>query len=125
MNTVATTSTIAQHAEMPVAMTAVAALEKDPRWISANDAQRVVLKRIAMQRDRLSAAKQAHQQTKELQTPVESVPADAPFVERLTVFAKLHPVATAAAAGAALLIGPRKLIRYGGLALPFLSKFMR
>ena len=123
----ATTSTTAvpPHAETPLVITAVAALEQDVRWLQASDAERVVLKRIAMQRDRLVAAKHAQQQAKALRAQADTVPADAPLAERLVVFAKLHPIATTAVAGLALMIGPRKLMRYGGLALPLLSKFKR
>lgn len=109
--------------ELPV--TAVAALEKDARWLTANEEERAVLKRIAMQRDRMAAAKQAKAQAQSLRAQPETVPADAPLMERLVVFAKLHPVATAAVAGVALMIGPRKLLRYGGMALPLLAKLKR
>lgn len=111
--------------ESPLPITALAALEQDGRWLTASEEERVVLKRIAMQRDRLGAAQQARLQTKALKKTPETVSADAPLAERLTVFAKLHPVATAAVAGLALMIGPRKLLRYGGVALPLLTKFKR
>lgn len=108
-----------------VPTTALAALEKDARWLAASEDERAVLKRIAMQRDRLAAAKQAKAQAQSLRSQPEVVPADAPLTERLLVFAKLHPVATAAVAGLALMIGPRKLLRYGGMALPLLGKLKR
>ena len=60
-----------------------------------------------------------------LRTQADTVPADAPLMERLVVFAKLHPIATAAVAGLAVMVGPRKLMRYGGLALPLISKLKR
>ena len=117
------TSETSKALEVPT--TALAALEKDARWLTASEDERAVLKRIAMQRDRLVASKQAKAQAQSLRSQPESVPADAPFTERLLVFAKLHPVATAAVAGLALMIGPRKLLRYGGMALPLLSKLKR
>lgn len=125
MNTSATPITVEPHAESPLVISAVSALEKDMRWQQASEAQREVLVRIAKQRDRLAAARQAHLQTQALQQPLTAVPADAPLPERLAAFARLHPVATAAVAGAAIMIGPRKLIRYGGLAWPLISKFKR
>ena len=125
MNTVAKKPGVARPAETAVRTAAVAALEQDPAWLTASEQERVVLKRIAMQRDRLMAAQKAQLQTKALRVPAEVVPADAPLAERLAVFVKLHPVATAVAAGIALMIGPRKLIRYGGLALPLISRFKR
>jgi hypothetical protein len=123
----ATTSATAvpTYAEAPLVISAVAALEQDVRWQQASEAERVVLKRIAMQRDRWVAAKHAQQQAKALRTQADTVPADAPLMERLVVFAKLHPIATAAVAGLAVMVGPRKLMRYGGLALPLISKLKR
>ena len=114
-----------QHAESPLIMTEVATLEKDVRWLQATDAQRVVLKRIAAQRDRLAAARRAQVQARALSMSAQAVPADAPLPERLAAFARLHPVATAAVAAVALLMGPRKLVRYAGLVLPLLSRFKR
>jgi hypothetical protein len=127
VNNLATTSATAvpTHAEAPLVISAVAALEQDVRWHQASEAERVVLKRIAMQRDRWVAAKHAQQQAKALRTQADTVPADAPLMERLVVFAKLHPIATAAVAGLAVMVGPRKLMRYGGLALPLISKLKR
>ena len=124
MNTAATPSLDTGKA-LSLPLSAVEALEKDARWATATAEERAVLKRIAMQRDRMAAAKQAQAQAKSLRAQVDAVPADAPLTERLVVFAKLHPVATAAVAGLALMIGPRKLLRYGGIALPLLAKLKR
>lgn len=124
MNT-AVTPLLDTGKDLILPMSAVEALEKDARWATATEEERVVLKRIAMQRDRMAAARQAKAQVKSLRAQVDAVPADAPLTERLAVFAKLHPIATAAVAGVALMIGPRKLLRYGGIALPFLAKLKR
>lgn len=115
----------ATRAVVQLPVTALAALEHDDRWRTASEQERVVLQRIAMQRDRMAAAQQAKAQAKSLRMQSDSVPANAPLTERLFVFAKLHPVATAAVAGLALMIGPRKLLRYGSIALPLLAKFKR
>ena len=125
MNPASTPSTSAASAESPLVISAVSALEKDIRWQQANEAQREVLLRIASQRDRLAAARKTQFEAKNLQKSPPTVPADAPLPERLAAFAKLHPVATAAAAGLAIMVGPRKLIRYGSLAWPLISKFKR
>lgn len=126
VNTAAATSQAVEHAETPLVISAVSALEKDVRWMNASEEERRVLKRIAQQRDRLCAAKQAHLQAKGLDAKLpESVPADAPFPERMAAFVRLHPVATAAAAGVALMVGPRRLIRYGSWVLPWVSRFRR
>ena len=124
MNTVTASEAVTTTAVTPPLST-MAALEQDARWASAGAQEREVLKRIAMQRDRLAAAKQAKMQALALKSERDSVPAEAPFAERLMVFAKLHPVATAAVAGVALMIGPRKLLRFGALALPIVAKFKR
>lgn len=121
----ATTSVLDSAVEQNRPLSAMAALEQDARWLSASADERAVLKRIAMQRDRLAAAKQAQQQAKALRAQIDTVPADAPFAERLMVFAKLHPIATAAVAGVALMVGPRKLLRLGTMALPLISKLKR
>ena len=119
-------NTTVEHSETPVTtMSALEALEKDQRWLTTGARELAVLKRIAMQRDRLAQARKAQDQAKALAPALSAVPADAPLPERVMVFAKLHPVATAAAAGLALMIGPRKLLRYGGLALPLIKRFKR
>lgn len=47
---------------------------------------------------------------------------DAPLASRVVVFARLHPIAFAVAAGLAVVIGPRKLIRWTGVAMPWIMK---
>lgn len=47
---------------------------------------------------------------------------DAPLASRVAVFARLHPVVFALAAGVAVVIGPRKLLRWTGVVLPFVMK---
>lgn len=106
-------------------VTAVAALKLDPLWLGASAEQRELLEKIAQQRDRLGARKAAQLQARALQASLDSVPVDAPLPEKLLAFARLHPVATAAVAGLALFIGPRKLIRTGAFLLPLLAKFKR
>ena len=76
-------------------MTALAALQREARWATATPQQREVLKRIALQRDRWTAARQAREQALAQRAARTSVPVDAPLAERLMVFARLHPVATA------------------------------
>ena len=129
MNTATSLKTQHVSAAAPAAaasaLSALAQLEQDALWLTAGEAERAVLKRIAMQRDRLASAKQAQQQAQALRAQTTTVPADAPFAERLAVFAKLHPFATAAVAGVALMVGPRKLLRYGALAMPLLKKLKR
>lgn len=84
-----------------------------------------VLERIEAQRIRLRERKarraQVVAQTHEANR-VAGLGPDAPLASRLAVFARLHPVVCAVAAAAAVVVGPRKLIRWTGVALPFIMK---
>ena len=112
------------HSESPVTLSALEALEKDHRWLKAGAAERAVLERIAKQRDRLTQASKAQQLAlKQEQKPV--LRADAPLPDRVVAFARLHPFATATAVGAALMIGPRRIMRYSAWVLPLISRFKR
>ena len=125
MNNTVTTSTTEQMQSPAVPGTAWDTLQKEARWLTASAEERAVLERIARQRDRRYAAHQARLQAKELASVPQAVPTEAPFMERLMVFAKLHPVATAAVGAVALMIGPRKLLRVGAMALPIVTKLRR
>lgn len=125
MNTSAMTGAASATSEASAPLTALEALQREARWATATLQQREVLKRIALQRDRWAAARQAREQALAQRAARTSVPVDAPLAERLMVFARLHPVATAGVAGLALLLGPRKLWRYGALALPWINKLRR
>lgn len=125
MNTSAMTGAASATSEASAPLTALAALQREARWATATPQQREVLKRIALQRDRWTAERLAREQAQALRAARTSVPVDAPLAERLMVFARLHPVATAGVAGLALLLGPRKLWRYGALALPWINKLRR
>lgn len=90
------------------------------------EAQRVVLRRIAAQRDRLNARRNARAQALALRAEqAPHIRADAPLPERLLAFARLHPVAVAAAAGVALMLGPGRLIRWTGIVLPLVARLRR
>lgn len=84
-----------------------------------------VLERIEAQRLRLRERKARRTQivaeSREANR-VAGLGPDAPLVSRVAVFARLHPVACAFAAAVAVVVGPRKLIRWTGLALPLLMK---
>lgn len=84
--------------------------------------QQRVLERIATQRTRLRARSAQRQQ---LQTQARNTPGvspDAPVIQRLVVFAKLHPVVVTAVLGAALAAGPRRLVRWAGVVLPLVMQ---
>lgn len=82
--------------------------------------------RIATQRERLRARRAARAQSLAL---AERHPGaggiDESFVLRAAGFAREHPVAVAAMAGVALVAGPRRLVRWGGVLLPLLMRLRR
>lgn len=95
-------------------------------WSSATAEQKLVLARIAKQRARIKARTAAKAQALALRkTTASQVDADAPLPERLMAFVRLHPVATAAAGGLLMVLGPRKLIRWGSAALPWILKLQQ
>lgn len=110
--------------QAPVSASLIA-LEKEARWLEASAEEREVLKRITMQRDRLSARKAAFQQAAQLRKQATAVSPDAPLVERITTFARLHPAASAGLLGVALFLGPKRIFRLGMTLVPLLAKFRR
>lgn len=94
-------------------------------WRTASPEKLLVLQRIAAQRVRLQAAKQARLQAKALKSQPTFVPPDAPLPDRIKAFVRLHPVATAVAAGAVLLVGPRRLIRIARMVSPVLPVLVK
>lgn len=95
-------------------------------WSSATAEQKLVLARIAKQRARIKARTAAKAQALALRkTTASQVDADAPLPERLMAFVRLHPVATAVAGGLLMVLGPRKLIRWGSAALPWILKLQQ
>ena len=95
-------------------------------WDEATAEQKLVLSRIAKQRARVKARAAAKAQAQALRsTQPAHVDADAPLPERLLSFVRLHPLATAAAGGLLMVLGPRKLIRWGSAALPWILKLQQ
>ena len=96
-------------------------------WDDATPDQRLLLARITKQRMRLRATASAQAQAHALRKvqSADHVVADAPLPERLLSFVRLHPFATAAAGALLLALGPRKLIRWGSVALPWAIKLQQ
>lgn len=87
-----------------------------------------LLDRIAAQRQRLRERRDRRTQvlaTSREANRVAGLGPDAPLAQRVAVFARLHPVACALGAAAAVVVGPKKLIRFSGLALPWIMKMRR
>ena len=85
-------------------------------------AQQLVLDRIAAQRERLSARRAQRLATRAQADGGQAPGADTPLVQRLMWFTREHPVVVAAVAGVALMAGPRRLVRWFGVALPLILK---
>ena len=97
-------------------------------WEGATQEQQLVLKRIAKQRARLQARSAARAQALTLQQQAkgaEQVSPDAPLADRAIAFVRLHPIATAVAGVALMALGPRKLMRWGTIAWPWVMKLQQ
>lgn len=88
--------------------------------------QQKVLDRILAQRERLRARRDAMRQARAagIAQGVRVNPAD-PLLARLASFARLHPIAVAAALGVAAVAGPSRLVRLAGLVLPAILRMRR
>ena len=84
--------------------------------------QQRVLDRITKQRERIRARRIARAQSMALAQSAQQASADDPFALRAAAFAKQHPAAVAALVGVALVAGPRRLIRWVGLAMPLVTR---
>lgn len=103
-------------------MSALVRLQQRSDWQHTNPAMKVVLQRIAVQRDQrmLLRLERAQQHALKAQQPGQ-VDADAPLHQRAAAFARLHPTVTATlAASLAMMIGPRRLARVARSSLPTL-----
>lgn len=49
---------------------------------------------------------------------------DASLASKAAVFARLHPVAVAVAAAAAVVLGPKRVIKWAGVVMPLVMKYM-
>lgn len=88
--------------------------------------QQKVLDRILVQRERLRARRAALRQARAVAASAQvRVEPDAPLAARLLAFARLHPVAVAVVAGAAVLAGPQRLVRWATLVMPLVMRMRR
>lgn len=87
--------------------------------------QQFVLDRIGVQRERLRARRAQHLQRAQQQALLQAeqgLAPDASLALRAAAFAKQHPIAVAALAGVALTAGPKRLMRWLGVALPLVMR---
>lgn len=94
-------------------------------WSTSSIEQQRVMQRIAQQRERIKARSAAVAQARALSRSATQVRPDAPLLERISTFARLHPVAVALAAAAAMVVGPRKLMRIGSTVLPVILRWQQ
>ncbi|QXZ10832.1 hypothetical protein KUF54_06410 [Comamonas sp. Y33R10-2] len=95
-------------------------------WDDATLEQKQMLSRISRQRSRIKGRASAKAQALALrETQPTQVDSNASLPERLLTFVRLHPVATAAAGALLMVIGPRKLIRWGTVAMPWVMKLQQ
>lgn len=100
----------------------------DPElWNTATADQQKVMRRIAAQRERLHARAAARAQAVAVRKAQsqERVRPDDPLVKRVASFVRLHPIAVAVAGAAAMMIGPRKLVRLGGVVIPWIVRLQQ
>ena len=93
--------------------------------IAATAQQQQVLERIAAQRLRLRERRQRRAQVAAAARDAQQVAGlgpETPLLSRLAVFARLHPVAVAVAAAAAVVVGPRRMVRWAGVVMPLLMR---
>lgn len=119
----------AQHSRIALARAAKAAAAAEAQVLeleSASPEQLEVVNRIEAQRERIHARRLALQQARALKDSAPArVDAEAPLPIKLLTFAKLHPVAVAAAVGVALVAGPTRVMRIAGVVLPIIMRLRR
>lgn len=95
-----------------------------PQVVPTLEQQKILL-RIAAQRERIrerrAARVLAHQQAADTGHPA----AGDSLILQGVAFAKQHPAAVAAVAAAAMALGPRRLVRWMGIALPWIVRLRR
>ncbi len=84
-----------------------------------------ILHRISAQRERIQARRQAYAQAKSVEDTETAGMGDDSLVLRCVAFAKQHPAAMVALAGAAMALGPSRLVRWASVALPWVLRFRR
>lgn len=89
--------------------------------------QQAVLDRIAAQRERLRARRAARRQlaAQAAAAAAAGPQAGTPWLAKAIVFVREHPSVLAAAAGAVLATGPRRVLRWAGVVLPLVLRARR
>ena len=93
--------------------------------VPTTPAQQQILHRISAQRERIQARRQAYAQAKSVEDTETAGMGDDSLVLRCVAFAKQHPAAMVALAGAAMALNPSRLVRWASVALPWVLRFRR
>lgn len=94
----------------------------EPAGPGRQERKQQVRARIAAQRERLQARAQERQQARAQAQDAAAAMAAVPLPQRVVAFAKEHPLALALLAAGVVLAGPARLVRWAGVALPWLIK---
>ena len=87
------------------------------------EAQQRVIDRIAVQRDRLNARRAQRAQHKAVLHAQSKTSASAPLLMQVVDLGRQYPIAVVALGGVALVAaGPKRVIRWLGLALPLVLR---
>jgi len=94
----------------------------EPAGPGRQERKQQVRARIAAQRERLQARAQERRQARAQAQDAAAAMAAVPLPQRAVAFAKEHPLALALLAAGVVLAGPARLVRWAGVALPWLIK---
>ena len=95
-----------------------AAGASEPILKKPSDDQQKVIDRIEAQRERLRVRRTERVHRIALLKKEQAVVSDTPLWVRTAVVARRYPVGAAVLAGVALLVGPKRLVRWAGVGLP-------
>lgn len=92
----------------------------------ASIAKQRVLSRIAAQRERIRARREAAVNASTAHGAASPSPeTQEPLLLRAVLLAKQHPALVAAAVGVAMMAGPSRLVRWATIALPWVMRLRR
>ena len=100
-------------------------MHPDRPLVLATPAQQKILHRIAAQRERIQARREAYAQANGAAEAGAAGMGEDSLVLRCVALAKQHPAAVVALAGAAMALGPSRLVRWASVALPWILRFRR
>lgn len=91
----------------------------------ASLAKQRVLSRIAAQRERIRARREAAVHAGTSPGAAHTSEIQEPLLLRAVLLAKQHPALVAAAVGVAMMAGPSRLVRWATIALPWVMRLRR